>query len=125
LAVSSKGEWDGWLTFFLRGVREQAADALHCAHQLLELHSEYRQKIEGKHVPLAAAPLVDHLFRNPIISIAHLSKEWGMSYPTLRKGVTYLEDKGVLKEMTGRARNRLYVAKELYDLVAKPYSRRT
>ena len=117
LTVSQKGDWKAWLTFFLNGVREQSEDALLTIQKLLDLQSEYRKLATGRKIPNIVSRLIDYLFANPIISISALSKTWEITYSTVQRGVNHLIEKGILKEITGRERNRLFVAGEIYNII--------
>lgn len=117
LGVSQKGDWRGWLMFFLEGVRQQATDALLTIQKLLALKDEYEKIARGPKVPKAVNPLIDYLFGRPIISISELVKVWKSSFPTVQRGVDYLIERGKLREITGRQRNRLFVADEIVDAI--------
>lgn len=119
LAVSQQGDWRGWIEFFLRGVTVQAREALEGANHILDLHDRYRSMLGTKRVPQAALRLIDHLFSNPVVSVARLASAWNMSFPTVQKGVERLVKLGILAEMTGQRRYRLYVAHELLDILAR------
>lgn len=117
LNVSQKGAWKAWLTFFLNGVREQSEDALLTIQKLLDLQNRYRALATGRWVPKAVSRLIDHLFASPVISISELSKGWEVPFPTVQRGVDYLIGKGKLREITGRRRNRLFVADEILNII--------
>lgn len=117
LAMSQKGDWRGWLEFFLRGVAIQAREALQGTRSILDLHAHYREQLGRKRVPAAAIRLVDHLFENPVVSVAVLSKAWNMSFPMVKRGVDRLVELGILSEVTGKRRNKVFVARELFSLL--------
>ncbi|MYE89853.1 Fic family protein, partial [Candidatus Poribacteria bacterium] len=117
LNVSQKGDWKAWFTFFLNGVRQQSEDALSTIQKLLNLQSEYRALGTGRKVPKSVNRLIDYLFASPIISISALSKAWKMPFPTVQRGVDYLIEKDILKEVTGGRRNRLFTAHEIFDTI--------
>lgn len=117
LNVSQKGDWRGWLTFFLNGVLQQSEDALSTIQKLLALKDEYEKIARGPKVPKAVNPLIDYLFGKPIISISELAKTWKSSFPTVQRGVDYLIERGKLREITGRQRNRLFVADEILNAI--------
>ena len=117
LTVSQKGDWKAWLTFFLNGVRQQSEDALATIQKLLDLQKQYREVATGQRVPKIVNRLIDHLFTGPIVSISQLSKTWKMPFPTVKRGVDYLIEKGILVEITGRQRNRLFVANEIFNTI--------
>lgn len=113
LAVGQKGDWRGWIEFFLRGVTVQAQEALEGANQILDLHDKYRTMLGGRRVPQAALRLIERLFVSPVVSVARLSEIWEMPFPAVQRGVERLMELGILSEMTGQRRNRLYVAHDL------------
>lgn len=117
LRVSQKGDWRTWLMFFLNGVRQQSEDTLLTIQKLLALKSEYEEITKGPKVPKAVHSLIEYLFGNPYVSISELVKVWGSSHPTVQRGVDYLVGRGKLLEITGRRRNRLFVAHEILDII--------
>ena len=117
LNVSQKGDWKAWLTFFLNGVRQQSEDALLTIQKLLDLQKRYRTLATGQRVPKVVNRLIDHLFASPVISISALSKTWEIPFPTIQRGVDYLVEKGILREITGGQRNRLFAAHEIFDTI--------
>ena len=117
LKVSQKGDWKAWLTFFLNGVRQQSEDALATIRKLLDLQEQYRDVATGRQVPKSVIRIIDLLFARPIISVSELSKAWKMPFPTVQRGVDYLIEKGILEEMTGRPRNRLFVANGILNTI--------
>ncbi len=121
LAVSQKGAWREWIEYFLRGIRRQAQRALFDTQKLLEHYETYRTKLkEGKRVPQEAARILDHVFANPFVSIARHAQRVGISYWKAQRGVEYWINEGLLQEATGRNRNRIYIAKEILQIMAAP-----
>lgn len=118
LAISQRGDWQGWIRFFLRGVVTQSKDAVEDAKKILDLHAEYQRLLEGtKRVPESAHRLVDEIFLNPAVSISGLCRKWNISFPSAKAGVTRLLEIGILEETPGRRRNRLFVASKLMELL--------
>jgi len=118
LGVSKKGDWRKWIEFFLRGVVSQSKDAISDAKKILDLHAEYIEKLEKtKKIPSSAHRLIDEIFLNPVISISGLSKKWKLPFNSVKTGVLRLVKIGILKEMEGRKKNKLYIASELMDLL--------
>jgi Fic family protein len=113
LSVSQKGDWEGWLLFFLRGVLTEARDAARRAGTLFDLREDYRQRFrrEGGGANLLAT--VEHLFARPVTNIREIEGSLNVSFEASRRLVGRLEKEGVLEEITGRRRNRVYVAREI------------
>jgi Fic family protein len=119
LAVSQEGDWHGWLEFFLEGVVAQTADAIADSKRIVELNADYHNQIaRAKSVPETARRIVDEVFVNPFVSISALGKKWELSFNSVKNGVTRLVELGILEEMPGRQRNRLFVAKKLMELLS-------
>jgi Fic family protein len=118
LQTSQKGMWEEWIEYFLNGIAVQSENALAQVRNLIELQKNYRNKLLSiKRVPEAAQRIVEHIFSNPIIHPATLAQEWGMSFQTFMLGITRLQELGILKETTGKKRNRYFNAHELLKLI--------
>ena len=117
LNVSQKGDWKAWLTFFLNGVRQQSEDGLLTIQKLLALQNQYKEIAVGRRVPKVVNRLIDYLFASPAVSVSELSKIWEIPFPTVQRGVDYLIEKGILREITRRSRNRLFVADEIFNII--------
>ncbi|MBI4683986.1 MAG: Fic family protein [Nitrospirae bacterium] len=118
LAVSHKGDWRGWLEFFLRGVINQSKDAITDAKKILTLHAEYQTLLEEtRKVPESAHRLIDEIFVNPVISISGVSKKWKISFNSVKTGVLRLVSIGILHELSGKKRNKLFIAPKLLKLL--------
>jgi len=125
LSVSKYGDWQGWIEFFLRGVVNQAKDAISDAKKIIELHEEYRYRLETtKKIPESSYRLIEEIFVSPVLSITGLSKKWNMPFNSVKTGVLRLVKIGILREATGRKRNKLYVASDLIKLLSAPYTNR-
>lgn len=118
LAISQKGEWQRWIEFFLRGIANQSKEALLDAKKILELHAEYQNVLEKtKKVPESAHRLIDEIFVNPVISISGLSKKWNMPFNSVKTGVLRLVGIDILREVSDRKRNKLFIAPRLMKLL--------
>ena len=60
---------------------------------------------------------MDMLFRNPYVNSRDLVEGLGVSLPTANKVLSALESKGVLREVTGHRRNRLYLADGIMEIL--------
>jgi len=108
--VRAKGDWETWLEFFLSGVRETAEQAATTARRILSMFEEHRRKIETLGRPAASMLRVfEHMQRNPILSIPVAADRIGISAPTAAKSMEHLQKLGILREITGRQRHRLFV----------------
>jgi Fic family protein len=107
--VRERGDWEAWLAFFLEGVAETSVQAADAAREILNLFDSDRGRIEGLGRPAASALRVHQLLQQkPIIAIPDASQRLGISAPTIAKSVHHLERLGILREITGRQRRRLF-----------------
>lgn len=108
-AVRDRGDWESWVEFFLTGVIETANEAVETARQLLTLFDEDRARIRSLGRPAASMLRVhDLLQRRPIIGIGSASKELRVTHPTVMKALANLQALGIVDEITGRRRGRLF-----------------
>lgn len=122
LSVSQKGTWKQWIEFFLRGVINMSQSALDNAKTIITLYETYSNLIGAdKKTPEIAHRLLDELFTSMIISIAGLSKKWNIAYTSVKHGVKSLERLNILKEISGKARYRLYVCQDLLKIILPNY----
>ncbi|MEA3365898.1 MAG: Fic family protein, partial [Candidatus Hydrogenedentes bacterium] len=117
-AVSQRGDWRGWIEFFLRGVAIQAKEAYDNAKAILDLHQEMVESIRAaRNAPRHTLRVVDHLFKNPIVSAPNLAKLLELKYPSVQRAIEFLEKLGIIRELTGQRRNRLYVSTQLLEIL--------
>lgn len=117
LSVSQQGTWEPWFNFFLRGIRDQARDGVNRLQNLQALRMKYQSLIESNRNPKRMAAVVDFLFTRPILSVKQLSNELGLPKKTAGDYCDKLVLAGILKEITGNSRNRVYHAKEILRIL--------
>jgi len=119
LAVSQKGDFREWIEYFLRGVANQAEDAVLNAKKILDLHVKYQQRLNRtKYIPDTAYRLINEIFSYPVISISRLSKKWKLPFNSIKTGIIRLIKIGILREAPlNTKRNKLFIAPELMDLL--------
>jgi Fic family protein len=120
LAVSQSGKWMEWITFFLRGVAEQSRDAMHRSNQLLDLWQEYRQRLQAARSSGLLLQLVDELFSYPAITIAQAARRLNVTARAAQLNVDKLLREQILEEVTGRQRNRIFVARGIIATLEEP-----
>ena len=108
-AVRTDGEWEAWLGFFLTGVRETADEAVTTARRLVDLFQGDRERVQGTGRAAGSALRVHRaLTERPILSIGEAARRTGLSFPAASSGMSLLEHHGLVRELTGRRRSRLY-----------------
>ena len=119
LGVSVTGAWESWLTFFLRGVTEQARDALDRSRRLRDLHESYRRRAQAASRSVNALRVVDELFVLPVISAPEAARLLDVTPQGARRLLEQLVGAGVLTVMV-EGRPRLYFANELIAILEAP-----
>jgi Fic family protein len=118
LAVSRDNAWEEWLTFFLEGISQQAQEAFSRASELLDLRDEYRERYQDG--PNSVSHLAMEVFTKPYLTVNEASELLDMTYGAANNAVSKLEDDGVLEEITGQSRNRVFRAREVFRIIQKP-----
>ena len=120
MAVREKGDWEGWTIYFLRCVDEAAEDAVSAAHRLFRLLADNRQRfLQHEAATLSAVRLLDALPERPMISLADAIELLGSSKPTANKAIDAPCEAGILHEITGKRRNRVYCYGAYLDVLSE------
>ena len=121
LAVSQKGAWHDWFLYFLHGVQTQAGDSIQRIQRLQFLRDGYREQFQQTRSSARLLLVIDWLFTQPIFNIPQLSEMLSVTYSAAQRYVTQLERAGIVTEITGQARNRVYRADEILAAVARDF----
>ena len=117
--VRTDGEWGEWLRFFLDGVLTTAGQAVDTARSVLDLFERDRATIQGVGRAAGSALRVhEALQRRPLQSIQGVANRAGLSVPTATASLQRLQKLGMVKEITGRRRNRLFSYAKYVALLA-------
>lgn len=115
--VSKEGNWENWIRVFLLALSNQSLKTQATVLKIIVLYNELKIEINSIN-SVYAINLLDIIFTNPIISFASIKKRLKTkSYQTIYNLLTKFVKIGVLKEISGRKRNRIYVFKKLLDIL--------
>ena len=116
--VRDRGDWEGWLRFFLRGIKEVSAEASATAGKILLLRERHRMTITENlgHAAGNGHRVLEYLYERPIISVKDVQNLIGVSYAAANNLVAQMVRNGILREFTGRARNRKFMYQDYVDL---------
>ena len=118
-AVRERGDLDGWIRFYLRGVEIQANDAVARAERLVDLRENYRARVMESTRSQAVA-LVDLLFAHPILTARLVEANVDVRRPTALRMLDQLVDLGILHEMEpGPRRQRRFIAPEVIAVLGE------
>lgn len=119
-AIRVSGDWAGWLAFFLSGVIGQARDGAERSRRILGLREEYRHRLLQAKGAASAHRLLDALFTRPALTVRGAQHELDASYLTASRAIMLLVEAGILREITGARRGRVFVADELIRAIDEP-----
>jgi len=113
--VRTQGDYEGWLKFFLRGVREVALEATDAARRILSLREEHLARVRSESGSRSAAPLLELLLRTPAVTARSAARRLDVSYATANRLLAEFVSMGLLEEITGGRRNRVFVYRPYLD----------
>jgi Fic family protein len=116
-SVRRDGDWEAWLDFFLEGVTQTAGAAVETAQRLLKIFAEDEKLVALGGRGAGALRTYRALRERPVATIQDLAKRAGLSFPTASKAVVALEKAGVVREMTGGRRDRIFVYGRYLDVL--------
>jgi len=106
-----------WIKFFLTGVIDTAKNGKETLKSIVGLCKQYEDKIVslGRKMPIAKK-LLSSLFSNPVISVNQASEHLEIGFAAASRLIADFQRLGLLKEVTGLSRNRLFVLSEYITL---------
>jgi len=113
LAVSQQGKWEDWLHFFLSGVSFQSLDTIQSITHLRALYNVYVDQLKIERAAERLLETLDLLFERPIVTVRQVEAALNVPYRSASRYVDKLVHLGILREITGQARNRIFRADEI------------
>ena len=108
-AIRETGDWEAWLSFFLDGVRQTAEEAVATARRLTALFDADRDRIAGQGRRAGSMLRVhDVLRQRPLASLRNVARSTRLTFPTASAAMDALASLGIVREYTGRQRNRVF-----------------
>ena len=118
--VRDKDDIEGWLRFFLEGVRVTSDNAVETVRRINEMRNSDLEKVIKKGVSKEKSIILfNHLYRSPYVNIKSVEKLTASKNPTAIGIVNNFVDLEILKEVTGKKRNKVFV----YDRYLKMFER--
>ena len=117
-AIRTHGDWEGWLKFFLTGVTSTASDAVRVAGEISALTEKHRQIAISHNFGKYGWPLLNLLAEQPIMTIKYATAKLGATSTTIGGLFDQMAPLGMVAEITGRRRNRVYRYSPFLDILA-------
>ena len=119
-AVRVDGAWEAWLSYFLEGVAETANQAFDAAMRIVALFKADREAIvENSRRPKSALHVHDIMQRQPFSTIPSIVAASGLSAPTVAAALLHLTRIGIVREVSGRKRSRVFAYQKYVDIVGE------
>lgn len=115
--VRERGNWETWLEFFLDGVTETAQGAFTTATRIVDLFARDRDRIAGAGRAGALLRVYDCLQKSPFLTAARAVELAGLSMPTVNAAFQALQRLGIVDEITGQGRGRVWRYKAYVELL--------
>ena len=108
--VRTHGDWEAWVEYFLEAILETSEQATNAARRIMDLFKADRTRIQALGRPSVSAQRVhDLLCEKIILSIPSATRALRVTKPTAAAAMNHLQTLGIVREMTGRKRRKLYV----------------
>lgn len=118
--VRNKNNYEQWIKFFLRAIKESSEDAVETINKLSELHGKNIAIIEKMgRASKTAKEIFDYLEKNPIIDIKKTSEELSLAFSTVSASVKRLEECGILMQINNTNRNRVFAYEDYLAILRK------
>jgi Fic family protein len=118
--VRTHGDWEGWLRFFLRGIADTAGLATDTARRLLELFERDREKLQAfKRGAGSAIRVQQYLQAQPIAAATDIAVALDLSTTAVRSALSRLQTAGLVREISGRERYRLFAYDQYLKILAE------
>lgn len=119
-AIRKHGDWEQWLRFYLTGVRDISKGAYVKARKIIELFANDAERVAAiRRGTRVAWEEFNILKERGMLSIPAAAKLLDTTYPTAATGLAALEEAGIVKEITGGKRDRIYAYTAYVDLLNK------
>lgn len=107
--VRLEGDWEAWLDFFLEGVERTASSEVQTARRLVALFAEDEAKLQDLGRAASTTLRVFHLLcERPLLTLNEVHLRANLSFATAAKAMDRLIAVGIVNELTGRQRNRVF-----------------
>ncbi len=116
--VRETGNWEDWITFFLTGVIDTANQAIQTAKYMIRLFEADRARIEESGKSTAATLSIHaYLQKQPVTNTTRLKNACGISLPTVLRSLAALEELGIVHEITGKERNKVFAYRQYLNIL--------
>ena len=107
--ISAKDDFDSWFLMFLDAITIQSEKAVRLMDNILKMRGRMLSEETNEH----RRTVIEALFDNPYITVSEVMGRTGLTRPGALKLIASMEEKGVIKEISGRMRGRVYLSESI------------
>lgn len=120
LQVSTSGDFSEWVKFFSQAVRIQAETGVETISRLVTFRDETKQTLRAAGVRGIALDIAENLIGFPALDVTVARTMTGKSFEAANQAIGRLVEQGILREVTGRRSNRLFVCQKVISIINSP-----
>ncbi|MCI6358276.1 MAG: Fic family protein [Erysipelotrichaceae bacterium] len=113
--VRTKGNYEQWIKFFLHGIIETCEDGIKTIESINSLIKMDEKKLVKKTETISK--VFDYIKEHPIITIGGASTALNLSFNGVSNAVKKMVEVNILKEMTTKARDRVFEYTSYIDIL--------
>lgn len=120
MRVRTHNDLSQWFKFFLAGIIETAKSGVETFNGIMQLQKNVDAKIQSLGFRSADGnKVLEYLYTKPIIDASKVATIIDKTPASAYKLIASLEEKGIIREITGGQRGRLYVFESYLELFSK------
>lgn len=115
--VRLRGGWTEWVEFFIEGIRQQCNETIQLTQVILSLRESLQQQIGNVRRRASLLAVLDAFFYDPTLSIQEVGQHTNMAYNSVRNALGDLEERGIVREITGKQRGKVYACTPILEAI--------
>ncbi len=115
--VRTRGAWDEWIEYFVRGIKEQCEETIAFTQEILDLRKRLEREIPHVRRRASMVAALEVFFKDPVATSKKVSDEAKMSVGAARAALNELEQLELVREITGRKKGRVYACDSLLEAI--------
>lgn len=116
-AVRDSGMWQQWVEFFVEGVIQQCKETIMLTRTILELRAHLHEEISNVRRRASLNAVLDSFFHDPVLTLPQISGMAHMARNSAQAAVDELQSAGLLREISGKERGRIYACLPVLDAI--------
>lgn len=115
--VRLRGRWTEWVEFFIEGIKQQCNETIQLTQVILSLRESLQQQIGNVRRRASLLAVLDAFFYDPTLSIQEVGQHTNMAYNSVRTALGDLEERGIVREITGKQRGKVYACTPILEAI--------